>query len=193
MKDIKSGMKINNNNFITEANTIHSNKYDYSKVKFINNQTKVCIICPEHGEFWQDPYHHINRKQGCPLCGLKKIWDVRGRKKDEDIIKNAQQIHGDKYDYSKMEYVNDNTKIIIICPEHGEFKQTPRHHILRKQGCPLCKNKKLSENLKSKYTTKQFIEKAKKVHGDYFDYSKCEYKGQHVPICIIDPINGEFW
>ena len=49
----------------------HNNKYDYSKVEYVNSSTKVCIICPEHGEFWQTPHKHLSG-QGCPKCGGKK-------------------------------------------------------------------------------------------------------------------------
>lgn len=123
-------MKINNNNFITEANTIHSNKYDYSKVKFINSQTKVCIICPEHGEFWQLPYNHLHGK-GCVKC-TKNFMNT------ELFIEKARRIHNNKYDYSKVEYLNKITDVIITCPTHGEYKQKPTYH-LSGNGCPKCK------------------------------------------------------
>ena len=78
-------------NFIEKANKIHNYRYNYSKVKYINNREKVCIICPEHGEFWQGPYKHLIG-QGCPKCGGAQKSNV-----DEFILK-AKKVHGDKYD-----------------------------------------------------------------------------------------------
>ena len=116
--------------FIRKAREIHGWKYDYSKVNYTNNHTKVCIICPEHGEFWQVPNSHLNGN-GCPSCvGLKK-------RTTETFIDKAKKVHGNKYDYSKTNYINKRSKVIIICPEHGEFEQCAHNH-LRGQGCPIC-------------------------------------------------------
>ena len=95
----------------------------------MNSITKVCIICPEHGEFWQLPYSHLSGR-GCNICS-KPVYDTNS------FIKRAREIHGNKYDYSKVEYVNSITKVCIICPEHGEFWQTPNNHLGNKK-CHLC-------------------------------------------------------
>ena len=117
--------------FIKESIEIHGNKYDYSKVEYLGDKYKVCIICPKHGEFWQTPNNHLKGK-GCPDCyGNRKLTK-------EKFIEEARKIHGDKYDYSKVEYKNIDTKVCIICPKHGEFWQTPSHHISGR-GCPKCK------------------------------------------------------
>lgn len=127
---IFGGMIMTKEKFILKAREKHGDKYDYSKVEYVNNHTKVCIICPEHGEFWQVPNSHLNGN-GCPLCaGLKK-------RTTETFIQKAKEIHGDKYDYSKVNYINKRSKVIIICPEHGEFEQCANNH-LRGQGCPEC-------------------------------------------------------
>ena len=170
--------------FIKEANIIHNNKYDYSKVEYKNAQTKVCIICPQHGEFWQKPYHHL-QGVGCPKCKGEKNSE-RCRKTKEQFIADSIGVHGNRYDYSKVEYVNNSTKVCIICPQHGEFWQKPNDH-LSGHGCPKCK----SEN--SNLTTEEFIEKARKAHGDRYDYSKVEYTNSKTKVCIICPIHGEFW
>ena len=166
------------NEWIEKARKIHGNKYDYSKVKYKNQKEKVCIICPEHGEFWQNPNNHLNGK-GCPYCkGGAKL-------NNEIFIQKAILIHGDKYDYSKVNYVNNRTKVCIICPKHGEFWQTPADH-LTGYGCQKCGGT-------NKLTTEQFIEKAKEVHGDKYDYSKVEYLNNRTKVCIICPKHGEFW
>ena len=116
--------------FIQKAKAIHGDKYDYSKVEYTHNKTEVCIICPEHGEFWQKPKNHLSG-YGCPICsGRKKMRTI-------DFIKRAKQVHGDKYDYSKVNYNGNTEKICIICPDHGEFWQRAGSH-LRGFGCPKC-------------------------------------------------------
>lgn len=140
--------------FIENANLIHNNKYDYSKVKYINNKTEVCIICLEHGEFWQRPDKHINSKQGCPKCqGYNKT--------NQNFIQQAKQIHGDKYDYSKIIYQTATKKICITCSKHGNFLQQPNNH-LSNQGCPKCQRSKGEEQI-SKWLTE---------HNIYFETQK---------------------
>ena len=163
--------------FIEKSEQVHNHKYDYSKVEYINNRTKVCIICPEHGEFWQTPNSHLSGF-GCAKCSEKN------KKTAEEFIKKAKEIHGNRYDYSKVEYINNKTKVCIICPEHGEFWQTPNAHLLG-QGCKLCN--------KPVYNTKTFISEAKKIHGDKYDYSKVDYVNAKTKVCIICPEHGEFW
>ena len=158
--------KLTTKEFIEKANKIHGNKYDYSKVEYINAHTKVCIICPEHGEFWQTPNDHLGRK-GCPKCANNI------KLTGEEFIQKAKKIHGDKYDYSKVKYINNTTKVCIICPRKGK--------------CPKC-----SHNHKN--DTQTFIEKAKKIHGDEYDYSKVEYINNHTKVCIVHKKCGkEFW
>lgn len=173
--------------FVKKAKKIHGDKYDYNKVKYVNNSTKVYIICPEHGEFSQTPNAHL-RGRGCSKCGDRRSLEKRTDTL-EDFIKKARKTHGDKYDYSKSEYVNSATKIRIICPEHGEFLQRPNGHI-RGQGCPKCGKYSYAE--KRAYTLENFIEKARRVHGNKYDYSKSEYVNIATKIRIICPEHGEF-
>ncbi len=116
--------------FLNRSTEIHHGKYDYSKVKFEHVKKHVCIICPEHGEYWQKPNIHL-RGYGCPICGGSK------RLTNEEFIEKARLVHEDKYDYSKVQYKNTATKVCIICPEHGEFWQTPNNHLFG-AGCPTC-------------------------------------------------------
>lgn len=129
------------NEWINKAKQIHEGKYDYSKVKYIESHTKVCIICPIHGEFWQMPYLHINNKNGCPKCNRFK------KSNTEEFIRKAKEIHGGKYGYSKVEYINSKMKVCIMCKKHGEFMQSPHMHLLG-QGCPKCKSSKLENSIK---------------------------------------------
>ena len=169
-------------NFIKKANIKHNNRYDYSKVEYIGSEVKVCIICPEHGEFWMTPHYHLKGYK-CPKCNGKVI--------DKDsFIKKSKEIHGDKYDYSKVEYKKSIEKVCIICPIHGEFWQTPHTHI-KGAGCPECAKIKVADGKRITYD--EFIQKAKEKHGDKYDYSKVEYVNEKTPVCIICPEHGEFW
>jgi len=108
----------------------------YYKFVYNGGKEKSIIICPVHGEFEMTPNAHL-RGQGCPICGIEATADkLRGNK--EDFIKKAQEIHGDKYDYSKVNYVNYKTKVEIICKKHGPFLMTPCNHIQNQAGCPKC-------------------------------------------------------
>lgn len=170
--------------FINKATSKHGNKFDYSKVEYKNNKTKVCIVCPEHGEFWQTPNSHLRGKGGCPKCA-EELKNKKRAYTQEQFIEKARNVHGSKYNYSKVKYEHNKTKVCIICPEHGEFFQTPNSH-LQGIGCPKCnKSNKLTKNI--------FIEKARKVHGDKYDYSKVEYVNSYTKVCIICPKHGEFW
>ena len=178
-------MKYTKGIFITKANIKHNNKYDYSKTEYIDSKTKICIICPEHGEFWQIPANHL-KGMGCPKCAAEKIRNLK-LKSTEQFIKDAIKIHGDKYDYSKTQYIGNDKKICIICPEHGEFWQNPNSHLSGCK-CPECAKKCMP----TKMDTNSFIEKAKEIHGNKYDYSKTVYKGTIKKVTITCPVHGEF-
>ena len=114
--------------FVEKAKRVHGDKYDYSKVEQINNKTKICIVCPIHGEFWQTPNSHL-RGCGCAKCGSENVWKKRNKITLCEFIKRSQKTHNNKYDYSKVFFNNTEDKVCIICPEHGEFFQTPHSHL----------------------------------------------------------------
>lgn len=175
--------------FISRANKIHNNKYDYSKVNYVNSKSKICIICPQHGEFWQTPNKHLSG-QGCPKCRYIKSADSK-RRSLKEVIQFANNIHEGQYDYSLItKYKNDRIKYPIICKEHGIFYQTMNNHIQFKQGCPICGRIKSDEG--RKYTNEEWIQKAKDVHKDKYDYSKVNYIDSKHKVMIICPKHGEF-
>ena len=178
---IYKNMLLKKEKFIEKANRRHNSKYDYSKVEYVDSVTKVCIICPKHGEFWQTPQAHV-RGNGCPMCANVKRGDTF-RDTLGKFIEKATIIHGGRYDYSKVQYVNAMTKVCIICPTHGEFWMTPMAHLLG-QGCPKCSGRGLSKE--------EVIERFKKVHGDKYDYSRFSFTRMHDKSIIICPIHGEF-
>ena len=174
--------------FIEKANTIHNNKFDYSNVIYINNSTKVKIVCPLHGEFEQTPNNHLNGKS-CYECGIIKI-SKKNKLAQEEFIDMANKIHNFKFDYSNTNYLNSKTKIEIICPFHGSFIQSPSDH-LSKCGCPKCGFKSMVE-LRRKKDEIHFELKAKRIHGNTYDYSNVEYKSATKKIKIICKKHGEF-
>lgn len=183
--------KLTQEEFIQKVKKIHGNHYDYSKVIYVNNQTKICVIChekdefgEEHGEFWITPNNFL-RNRKCPKCSKRE------KLTKDNFIKKAKLIHNNKYDYSKVEIQGVDTKVIITCPIHGDFEQTPYKHINRKQGCPICG--KIQKGLSKRLSQSEFLERANLVHNYKYDYSKAIYKGIDTKVCIICPKHGEFW
>lgn len=107
----------------------------------------------------------------------------------ESFIQRAREVHGDKYDYSKVEYTLMNNKVCIICKEHGEFMQSASKH-LKGQGCRLCGYNKNSDSKNISYET--FLERAIQKHGNKYTYIKDSYKSISTKLKIICPIHGEF-
>ena len=164
--------------FVNRSKRLYGKKYDYSKVVYVNTETKVCITCPQHGDFWVTPHNFFNN-HGCPACsGHQRITK-------EIFIERSHNLHKGRYDYSNVDYHGLNVPVRIICPIHGEFLQKPSGH-MNGNGCPKCFGT-------PKSTTEDFIKKAREIHGDWYDYSKVEYKGNKEKVCIICPEHGEFW
>ena len=171
--------------FIQKSRNKHGDKYDYSKVEYVNNHTKVCIICPKHGEFWMKPQNHLFG-QGCFKCFHEKR---ELKYNTESIIEKFKKTHGDKYDYSLVKYTGIVNKVTIVCPEHGKFEQNISSHIKGAE-CPICGHIKSGKT--KRLTTENFIERARLIHGDKYDYSKVEYVDYDTPVTIICPTHGEF-
>jgi Zn finger protein HypA/HybF involved in hydrogenase expression len=172
--DCSGRKKLDNKIFIQRAKEKHGEKYTYHNVNYKRSDIKVKITCPQHGDFEQTPDSHL-RSQGCPNC--KKI-------DNKIFIQRAKEKHGEKYIYDKVEFINNTTDVIIICPYHGEFPQSPPAH-WKGHGCPKCSNV-------YKPTTKEFIERAKSVHGDRYNYENTIYVSAKKNVKIICPFHGEF-
>lgn len=173
--------------FIIKAKLIHKDKYDYSKVVYINNSTKVKIICLIHGEFEQAPSKHLLNR-GCPKCGEISRAKIRSSN-TEEFIDRAKEIHGDKYDYSKTVYERCDKKVIITCPIHGEFYQRPISH-LKNGGCDSCG--RLKSNEAKKITQEEFINRSINVHKNKYDYSKVTYINNRTKINLVCSTHGQF-
>lgn len=165
--------------FKQKANVVHNGKYDYSKVEYVNNHTKVHIVCPIHGEFWQTPNDHLSGK-GCFKCRVENATLCT-----ESFIERANRLHKEKYDYSLTVYEHCQKKVKIICPIHGMFEQTAGNH-LNGYGCQQCANDARRK------TTSQFIAEAKAIHGDKYDYAFVDYHQSFEKVKIICPTHGLF-
>ena len=185
--------KLTTEEFIEKAREVHGDKYDYSKVEYINSRTKICIICPKHGEFWQKPSSHL-MKRGCPCCKKEKISQFQkelrgGIINGEDFIKRSIKIHGNKYSYEKVLFEDAYKEVCIICPKHGEFWQKPILHV-KGYGCSKCGNEIVSKT-KTK-TLEKFISESNICHHWKYDYSKTVYKGCYNKVIVTCPIHGDF-
>lgn len=165
--------------FIEKANKIHKNKYLYDKVEYINNRTKVVVTCVLHHDFKITPDHHLTGT-GCARCS-----NIYKRTTDE-FITECSVIHNNKYDYSLVEYKSFTSKVRIICPAHGEFSQTPSHHLFSKCGCPLCNEskgeKKITYYLKNnniQYVRQHKFKECRNIKPLSFDFYLPQYN-----ICI---------
>ena len=171
------GKHLTRKELIDKLNEKYEGRFDFSEIKFVNLTTKVKLFCKEHGEFEQTP-KRLLKGISCKKCSYKEMGDTL-----ETFQEKAIKVHGNKYIYK--EYKNSRTPCKIICPIHGEFWQKPTTH-LSGCGCPKCGNRE-------KLITVTFIEKARKIHGDKYDYSKVEYVDSKTKVCIICPIHSEFW
>jgi predicted nucleic acid-binding Zn-ribbon protein len=169
--------------FLIRAKEKHGTYYDYSEVVFSTLKDKVRIKCPVHGEFVQKAGDHL-LYYGCPKCGKAKA--VKNTTKDTAwFVEQARKVHGDKYDYSKTVYTKAKDPLIITCPKHGDFIQKASSHIHINHGCPHC------ANFYGK-SVEDFIEDAKEVHGNLYDYTETVYTGALKPVNIKCAKHGVF-
>jgi len=172
--------RLTNDIFIERSNIIHNDKFDYSLVVYINNKTKIKIICKKCNNILEQiPYDHL-RGFGCSICSGNK------KSTTENFINKSIIIHNNKFDYSLVEYKGTHKKVKILCKKcNNVFEQSPRAHIQQKQGCSFCSGTK-------KLTTLSFIDKSLKTHGDKYDYSLVNYINNKTKVKIICPVHNEF-
>lgn len=164
--------------FITKAILVHGDKYSYILVDYLNSHTKVLIICPIHGPFWQTPTNHLSGK-GCRACCNNMLSNTI------DFIAKARLVHGDRYLYDKVDYKAARDEICITCRIHGDFWQRGDAH-LQGKGCSFCCGGILSN-------TQDFIIKAKLIHDNEYIYDEVDYLTAKNEVCIICRKHGKFW
>lgn len=178
--------------FVAKARKIHGRKYDYSRVRYVNVDTPVEVICRKHGSFFPSPWNHSKREPptGCPKCG-----DHRGSTKVRERHKNAFvaraiAVHGKAYDYSKTVYKDARSKLTIVCRKHGPFQQEAFSH-LRGIGCPRCGVARRGLQRRAD-AAKAFVAKARKIHGRKYRYDKTIYVRASGMIIVTCPEHGDF-
>jgi len=171
--------------FIQDSKVLHGEMYDYSLVTYKRIDAKVIIVCSLHGQFEQTPHSHLIYKSGCPEC-------ARDQRSGNIVtfIRKSTQVHGDKYDYSTVNYINNNTKVIITCPIHGLFSQLPTNHISRGSGCPECGNIDRGHSNKLKFH--EVVSKANDVHNNKYFYIEEGYTNVSGKLKIVCPEHGLF-
>jgi very-short-patch-repair endonuclease len=172
-------LKSNTDEFIARAKKVHGDKYTYDNVDYKDANKLVIITCPKHGDFPQKPSGHLQGK-GCRNCYFEK-----NRYNTDEFIEKAKKVHGDKYTYDNVDYKGTNILVDITCPKHGDFPQKPGGHLLG-NGCPKCRYETRRLNID------EFIEKAKKVHGDKYTYDNVDYKNSRELVNITCPKHGDF-
>lgn len=174
------------NEFVEKATRVHGDLYDYSLVTTDVKWTdKISIVCKDHGVFLQTPTAHISSRCGCQVCSGKL------RLTSPAFIRKAQEVHGDRYDYSKVQYKNASTKVVVGCKVHGDFEISPDAHANGGQGCRVCWAERLG-NLKRGNLDK-FLNRAIEVHGKRYDYSLVtEYTTDRHKVNVICKLHGPF-
>lgn len=173
--------------FVASARLVHGDKFSYHESDYSGMKKKARITCGKHGDFWQEAYDHVNGR-GCRLCS----YEVKSKSNSmgtDAFIRRAKLVHGEKYDYSRVEYKNSSLKVVIGCPEHGFFEQIAKSHI-DGFGCKQCA---YGNRLKTHgMSTDDFIIIAKLEHGDKYDYRKVSYSGCRDTVTINCREHGEF-
>ena len=188
---------IDQEEFIRRSKEKFPEQFDYSEVVFVDLDTPVTLICRVHGRFIQKPRSHLNSKHGCPECAL---WSTRMTK--EEFIRRSILKYGNKFDFSKTNFINIKTPVIIICPIHGEFSIIPDVFLAKQviYGCPECGNSKKGDW--KRISEEEFINQCEQTYGvGRFDFSRMNFIDMSQEVCIIchevDPItgkeHGEFW
>ena len=170
--------------FLDKAKKIHGDKFDYSKVDYRTAKTKVTISCKEHGDFLVTPNNHLSGN-GCPKCLGRGFTP---EEQLENFIKDGHRIHNNKYDYSLVNITD--SKLTIICPIHGKFKQSKIGHITNKSGCPTCGG--IKKGISRRLPKDEFVTKANETHNNRYTYDNVVYQGAHKKVNVTCPTHGDF-
>lgn len=174
--------------YIAEAKAVHGDRYGYDKTIYVGNKFKIIINCPEHGDFEQLASNHINAKQGCPKCG-RENQRMKSFLNTDSFKEKAKSIHGEKYDYSFVNYIDSKTPIEICCKSHGKFLQKPSLH-LSGRGCNFCASS--SRATKRTKPFKDFKKEADRVHNNRYEYFEDGYEKISSRVKICCPEHGIF-
>lgn len=176
------------NEWINHSKSKFGDKFDYSDTVYVNARTKLVIKCNIHGNLLVDPTNHIISPTGCERCSSQQT-GLSQRRTQESLIRQFVIRHGDRYDYSKVDYQGDSKNIIIICKVHGEFSQRAIAHA-NGRNCNDCMNEQ--NGINARLSTEDFIRRSNEVHNGKYDYSLVDYLTSDDDVTIICPKHGEF-
>lgn len=175
--------------FINRAKEVHGDRYGYNNVSYVSTTTKVDVTCTIHGDFLVTPSNHLTSASGCPVCARSQSGTTQNNVAASTFINDSVKVHGQSYDYSKVEYVNAHKKVVVVCKIHGDFLIAPYSH---RQGS-VCKHCSIEHRAKNQtLTTIDFIERATKKHNNKYIYDNTEYASNAVKLQISCPSHGPF-
>lgn len=173
--------------YIGKVSILYNNYYNYSKVDFNNARDIITIICPKHGDVNLTAISHLNGC-GCNKCSKEKMANTH-KSKLFKLLDIAKQIHGDKYNYDKVEYINSDIPVSIICPIHGEFKQLMKNHLSGSE-CHMCHRER--SRLIQAMGKDKFIQIANERHNFKYKYDNVVYINNKTPVSITCKEHGDF-
>jgi hypothetical protein len=174
--------------FLAKARAVHGDTFEYDEGSYKGAAKKVRIKCSKHGWFKQAASDHTNKGAGCKKCALDYVAFLK-RLTREEFIERATKAHNGKFDYSRVEYVNTSTPVIITCPKHGAFRQIPTQHMAGR-GCKKCAS--IVTNKLNTIGVEERVAKLRAVYGDKFDYSLVDDRSLTQPLTLICPEHGPF-
>ena len=174
--------------FIESAESVHGDRFDYSKSVYYGSRKPIIVTCRQHGDFHPKACSHLEGKD-CPRCARERVGD-KNRMTAEQFMERALKRHGNRYDYSSTKYLSYHEPVEVTCKNHGPFTQSAKNH-LNAGGCPKCGQESSSSS--RCYSREEFIVLANKMHGDAYDYSLVDYKGIKERVLIICRKHGGFY
>lgn len=165
--------------FISKAQTVHADLYDYSHIDYKNSHTPIEIGCTQHGPFLQRPRTHLEGS-GCPICSRQSRSLTT-----KQFLQKAQARHQFVYTYPNVNVDSYKDVVTICCPQHGTFSQRVGVH-LQGAGCTKCFRQR------KRLTKEEFISRAREKHQGFYTYAYVEYRDIHTKVLVTCPTHGEF-
>lgn len=166
--------------YLARAQQAHGGRYTYDIATLRSASGLASITCLIHGAFKQRLANHL-LGVGCPQCAGRGV----------DWIGRFKSVHGDTYDYSRVQYKDYKQPVEIVCPEHGVFFQTPDNHYRGKQGCPKCKGARI--RTAKQLSVEEFIRRATIVHQGKYLYERTQFPNMLKGVVTINcPQHGTF-
>ena len=181
--------EITTQDFIDRARQIHGDKYNYTKSLYTGSDSKLIVTCLIHGDWQLDARSHL-RGNGCQRCANQAKANLISEIAREEFVDKASKIHNNFYSYEKFIYTTSKEKGIVSCRLHRDYLQSPNSH-LAGAGCRECGILSYSTPKREK-AAQTFIERAKKVHGDVYDYSETVYIKARVKVLINCRKHGQY-